>query len=86
MEEKELLFELSNTPGVSGYEEKIFSKLKEHFSKYTDEFIYGKLGDIAAVKRGEGENRLKIMLADMQMKSGLLLRIYTKEGLSISQA
>jgi endoglucanase len=80
MEGKKLLFELSNTPGISGYEEKIFNISKGYFEEYVDEFLYGKLGDMAAVKRGCGEKRLKIMLAAHADEVGLIVKDINERG------
>ena len=80
MQEKELLFELSNTPGISGYEGKISAIFKEHFKKYTDEFLEGKLGDIAAVKKGEAGGQFKIMIAAHADEVGLIVKDISERG------
>ncbi|OQY45806.1 MAG: hypothetical protein B6242_09460, partial [Anaerolineaceae bacterium 4572_78] len=60
----ELLQELSQIPGVSGYEHAVRSFLRERYAPYVDEFVEGRVGNLIMIKQGNGsEPRRKVMIA-----------------------
>ncbi|SHF23847.1 endoglucanase [Caldanaerobius fijiensis DSM 17918] len=73
MEGKDILKKLSDLNGVSGSEFILHDVLEEIFKEYSDEVKRGKMGDFVAVKKGEGEERLKIMLTAHADEIGLMV-------------
>jgi putative aminopeptidase FrvX len=69
-----LLKKLSEARGVSGYEAKVRGIVTEEFGRYADEVQTDKLGNVIALKRGEGdEPRRRIMLAGHMDEIGLIV-------------
>jgi putative aminopeptidase FrvX len=69
-----LLKKLSEARGVSGYEAEVRGIVAEEFGRYTDEVQTDKLGNVIALKRGEGEEpRRRIMLAGHMDEIGLIV-------------
>jgi len=65
---------LSETSGVSGYEEGIRELVIGHFGQFADEVRTDKLGNVIALRRGEGEGeRPRIMLAGHMDEIGLMI-------------
>jgi endoglucanase len=69
-----LLKKLSEASGVSGYEAEVREIVVEEFGRYADEVQTDKLGNVIALKRGEGEEpRRRIMLAGHMDEIGLIV-------------
>ena len=69
-----LLKKLSEARGVSGYEAEVREIVVEEFGRYADEVQTDKLGNVIALKRGEGnEPRRRIMLAGHMDEIGLIV-------------
>ena len=69
-----LLKKLSEARGVSGYEAEVRGIVVEEFGRYADEVQTDKLGNVIALKRGEGEGpRRRIMLAGHMDEIGLMV-------------
>jgi endoglucanase len=69
-----LLKKLSEARGVSGYEAEVREMVAEEFGRYADEVQTDKLGNVIALKRGEGEEpRRRIMLAGHMDEIGLMV-------------
>ncbi len=69
-----LLKRLSEARGVSGYETEVRDIIAEEFGQYADEVRTDKLGNVIALKRGEGaEPRSRIMLAGHMDEIGLMV-------------
>ena len=75
MEIKELLKELTDAPGISGYELEAGQVAMKHLKEYSDEAEIDKLGSVIALKRGEqtGERRYKVLLAAHLDEIGLMV-------------
>jgi putative aminopeptidase FrvX len=69
-----LLKKLSEARGVSGYEAEVRGIVAEEFGRYADEVQTDRLGNVIALKRGEGEEpRRRIMLAGHIDEIGLMV-------------
>lgn len=69
-----LLKRLSEAKGVSGYETEVREIVAQEFGRYADEVRTDKLGNVIALKRGEGvEPRRRIMLAGHMDEIGLIV-------------
>ena len=69
-----VLKRLSEARGVSGYEAEVRDIVAEEFARYADEVQIDKLGNVIALKRGEGEEpRRCIMLAGHMDEIGLMV-------------
>ncbi|MBC8264256.1 MAG: M42 family peptidase, partial [Anaerolineales bacterium] len=69
-----LLKKLSEAKGVSGYEAEVREIVAEEFGRYADEVQTDKMGNVIALKRGEGEEpRRRIMLAGHMDEIGLMV-------------
>ncbi len=75
----ELLKELSNAPGVSGFEGNIRDIMKRELKDHTDEIEIDNLGNIIVIKKGD-ENGKKIMLAAHMDEIGLMVKHIDKKG------
>ncbi|WP_027340479.1 M42 family metallopeptidase [Halonatronum saccharophilum] len=73
MEDKMFLKKLSEELGVSGYEEDIAKTISSSFETYVDDIRYDTMGNLIAYKKGQGENRPKIMLAAHMDEIGLMV-------------
>ena len=74
---KNLLKELSETPGVSGNERPVRNKIREEIEEYADEVKVDKFGNLIA-KRGSGDKSLMI---DAHMDQiGMGVRRITEDG------
>ena len=75
MDCKEFLRELSDTPGVSGYEKRVREVVAGAFEPYADEVRLHPMGSVVALRRGQGtEPRHRIMLAGHLDEIGLMVR------------
>ncbi|MBL7183464.1 MAG: M42 family metallopeptidase [Anaerolineae bacterium] len=74
-----LLKKLSEARGVSGYEAEVREIVVEEFGRYANEVQTDKLGNVIALKRGEGEEpRRRIMLAGHMDEIGLMVTTLEK--------
>lgn len=75
MELKEILKELTDAWGVSGYESEAAEVAARHLEPFADEVNIDKMGNVIAVKRGEqtGDERKKILLAAHLDQIGLMV-------------
>lgn len=80
MRGKDVLKRLSSVEAVSGSERNLHETLSELFSDVTDEYITGKLDDFCAIKRGEGNGSLKIMIAAHGDEIGLMVKSIDERG------
>jgi tetrahedral aminopeptidase len=80
----ELLRKLCETPGISGYEERIQKIIKEELEKVTDEVKIDKLGNIIGIKKTKKamSNSLpkKVMLAAHMDEIGFMISFIDKDG------
>lgn len=67
-------------PSVSGREDAIRDKIKEMISPLTDECYTDNLGNLIALKRGNGENKKKIMLCAHMDEIGFLVTYIEEKG------
>ncbi len=80
MELKEKLKALSNASGVSGYEDLEVSELvKEFFSEFAEDITQDTMGNVIAVKKGNGSGK-KIMLMAHMDEIGLMASNIDKDG------
>jgi len=78
---KEFLKRLSEASGVSGYEAGVRERVREEFSPCSDEIQVDTMGNLIALKRGEGPPgvpRRRIMLAGHMDEIGLLVSLMEK--------
>lgn len=70
-----LLKTISETPGISGYEDQVRQVIGEVFARYADEVRTDALGNVIALKRGtsKAEPRRSIMLAGHTDEIGLII-------------
>ncbi len=68
---KELLLELSEIPGVSGYEDEVREKIKEKLEGVVDEVRVDRAGNLIGLKKGEGKG--SIMIATHMDEIGLMV-------------
>lgn len=80
MDTKEFITMLSHTTGISGHEAEIGQKIADVFLNYTDEVTNDPLGNVIALKKGEGEKRPRIMLAAHMDEIGLMVIKIEKNG------
>ena len=72
-EQIKLLERLSNACAVSGDEGEVRKIVKGEILPYADEVKVDALGNVLATRRGQGEHRLKVMLAAHMDEVGLML-------------
>ena len=74
MKTYDLLKELSELPGPSGFETQVSDFIQETWQSLADEITVDRVGSLVALKRGEGpEPRSKIMLAAHMDEIGLMV-------------
>ncbi len=76
---KDLLKELSNASGVSGFEDNIREIMERELKDHADEIDVDGLGNLIAVKKGKDDGK-KIMLAAHMDEIGLMVKYIDKEG------
>lgn len=76
---KELLKELSNASGVSGFEGNIREIITNELKDHVDEIETDNMGNIIAIKKGK-DNGKKIMLAAHMDEIGLMVKHIDKQG------
>jgi len=77
-----LLRELTEAPGISGYEQEVREIIRKHLQAITT-IEQDRLGSIVCRKNGEVENP-RIMLAGHMDEIGFIVKLVTDEGLSNS--
>ncbi len=75
-----LLKELTQCFGVSGYEEKIAQLIMDNIKDKVDEVMIDSMGTIIALKKGNGENKKKIMIASHMDEIGFSVLNITDKG------
>ncbi|MCK8816900.1 M42 family metallopeptidase [Natroniella sulfidigena] len=73
MDSKQVLKELSEATGVSGYEKKLGQQVAQLFEPYVDQIEFDKLGNLLAYKAGESQQEYKVMLAAHLDEIGLMV-------------
>lgn len=75
MELKEILKELTEAPGISGYEMGAAEVAAQHLKPFSDEVSIDKMGSVVALKRGDqtGDERKKVLLAGHLDEIGLMV-------------
>lgn len=75
MELKDILKELAEAPGISGFESQAGEVTARHLKPYSDEVNVDKLASVIALKRGTqtGEKRSKVMIAAHLDEIGLMV-------------
>ncbi len=76
-----LLMELTQAFGVSGYEREIREVIKEAVKGYADEVTVDALGNLIVLKKGSGENKIKIMTASHMDEIGFQVMKIEDKGL-----
>lgn len=74
----ELLKKLTGTFGPSGYEGKIAEVIMEEIKPYVDEIRQDRLGNVIALKKGNGKG--KLMMAAHMDQIGIMVTDIEKEG------
>ncbi|RQD77659.1 MAG: M42 family peptidase [Candidatus Syntrophonatronum acetioxidans] len=80
---KDFLKLISTSPGVSGHEEVVARIIADEFSRYVHEIRQDSLGNVLALKRGQGEDGaepVKIMVAAHMDEIGLMVSKIEKGG------
>jgi len=80
MENSNILKKLSETNGVSGYEQNITAEVESIFAEYTDEIKYDNLGNLIACKKGTAKENIKVMFAAHMDEIGLMVSDIEEEG------
>ncbi|MEA3377658.1 MAG: M42 family metallopeptidase [Chloroflexota bacterium] len=75
-----ILRELSNAFGVSGNEDDVRSILLEAVRDHVDEVKIDAMGNVLALKRGSGEDRMRVMLAAHMDEVGLIVVGHDDDG------
>lgn len=77
---KELIKDLSDLRGISGFEYRISEKIADCFREYSDEVKIDNLGNVIAVKRCGKENAKRIMIEAHCDEIGLMVRDIDERG------
>ncbi|MDI6870997.1 MAG: M20/M25/M40 family metallo-hydrolase [Bacillota bacterium] len=81
MDLREKLTRLSTTPGVSGFEDPVAAVVWEEFAALDAEVSRDRLGNVIALKRGEGEGpRPRVLLAAHLDEIGLIITAVEDDG------
>jgi len=73
-----LLKKLSEASGVSGFETEIREIIKDEIKKYVDEVEVDVLGNLIALKKGNGKNKKKISLVAHMDEIGFVVKRFEK--------
>ena len=80
----DLLKKLCETPGISGYEERIQKVIRKELEKVTDEVKVDKLGNVIGIKKAKKtsgkSSPKKVMIAAHMDEIGFMVRFIDKEG------
>lgn len=77
---RELLKELVETHGLTGYESNAAKVVEKYFKPYSDEIKLDKMGSLSAIKKGQSKNPKKIMLAAHMDEIGLMVKKVDDKG------
>jgi putative aminopeptidase FrvX len=77
---RNMLKELAEIWGVSGYEKTVSDYILEQVKAHGDEIVRDAVGNLIVLKRGNGENKKKIMVAAHMDEIGLCVVKITDEG------
>lgn len=80
METRVFLEVLSNGKGVSGHEFSLNDTISSAFGEYSDDISVDKLGNVIALKKGNGKEKIKIMLAAHMDEIGLMVNNIEDNG------
>lgn len=80
MEGLALLAALCRTPGIPGREEAIRELVRKELEDYADDLFEDQMGNLFALRKGEGVSPRSIMLAAHMDEIGFLVRYISKEG------
>jgi endoglucanase len=75
-----ILRELSDAFGVSGNEDDVRAIVLDAVRNHVDEFKVDALGNVLTVKRGTGQDRMRVMLAAHMDEIGLMVVDYDNDG------
>ncbi len=75
----ELLRELTAIPALSGYEDRMITRMRDMFSQYADEVQVDKLGNVIATFQGESPEPSLMIFAHMD-ELGLVIRKIEEDG------
>jgi len=76
----ERLKKLCELPGISGFEEKIASFIKETVEDWVDEIWIDSVGNLIAFKKGNGKTSKKLMLLAHTDEVGLMVKKINEDG------
>lgn len=74
---KDLLKKLSNTHGISGYEDDVRKVVKEEIEEFVDEIKVDAMGNLIAIKNG---GKPSVMIAAHMDEIGLMVKHIDKKG------
>jgi putative aminopeptidase FrvX len=77
----ELLKTLTELPGAPGFEFKVRKFMEQELGKYSDQFLYDKLGSVFAVKPSSVENAPKVLVAGHMDEVGFMVTKITDNGM-----
>lgn len=80
MKLEQFLAQITELPGVSGYEGSMGELIRSAFSPYVDEIRRDNLQNLIALKKGTGEKRPSIMLAAHMDEIGLMVTKIEENG------
>ncbi|AKI96507.1 M42 family metallopeptidase [Kosmotoga pacifica] len=76
----ELLKELTEIPGISGFEEKVADFIEEKIKDKVDKYWRDSVGNLMALKKGKNNNAKKLMLLAHMDEVGLMVSKINKDG------
>ena len=81
MRDESLLERLTQIWGVAGYENEVRNTIRAEITPYSDELWEDAVGNVIALKRGNGENKKKIMYAAHMDQIGFMVKSIEENGL-----
>lgn len=78
MANREFLKNITQAPGVSGYEKQVTRVMKDYLTDCADDFLYDRLGSLVAVKKGKGP--LKVLLTGHVDEIGFVVKDIDEHG------
>ncbi|MBB6216947.1 endoglucanase [Anaerosolibacter carboniphilus] len=80
MKLEQMLKDMVETPGISGFEHTISDVIQKHFDGLADDSKKDRLGNLVIYKKGMGPNSIKIMLAAHMDEIGLMVKKIDDKG------
>ncbi|MFT9493772.1 M42 family metallopeptidase [Anaerosolibacter sp.] len=80
MKLEQMLRDMAETPGISGFEHIVSGVIQRYFQALADEFKSDRLGNLVMYKKGMGPNPIKIMLAAHMDEIGLMVKKIDDKG------